>query len=119
MKRCWRFKILWNSVCFCSVFWFACVHVAGCFYDQDEEVTLYVDPDSSTLTPPTQQGDASGGSSPGQAPAEPITQRKASDVSTGFIQTLEEKEEEEEEQQGPIGSMTANWVLDHKETFLI
>uniref|UniRef100_A0A8C7Y4G5 Family with sequence similarity 131 member Bb n=1 Tax=Oryzias sinensis TaxID=183150 RepID=A0A8C7Y4G5_9TELE len=75
----------------------------------DEEVTLYVDPDSSTLTPPTQQGDASGGSSPGQAPAEPITQRKASDVSTGFIQTLEEKEEEEEEeQQGPIGSMTAN-----------
>uniref|UniRef100_A0A3P9HT13 Family with sequence similarity 131 member Bb n=1 Tax=Oryzias latipes TaxID=8090 RepID=A0A3P9HT13_ORYLA len=76
---------------------------------KDEEVTLYVDPDSSTLTPPTQQGDASGGSSPGQAPAEPITQRKASDVSTGFIQTLEEKEEEEEEeQQGPIGSMTAN-----------
>ncbi|XP_024123596.2 AF4/FMR2 family member lilli isoform X4 [Oryzias melastigma] len=75
---------------------------------KDEEVNLCVDPESSTLTPPTQQGDASGGSSPGQAPAEPITERKASDVSTGFIQTLEEKEEEEEEeQQGPL-SMTAN-----------
>uniref|UniRef100_A0A1A8CES7 Myosin-9 n=1 Tax=Nothobranchius kadleci TaxID=1051664 RepID=A0A1A8CES7_NOTKA len=65
---------------------------------KDEEVVLCMESESVTLTPPTQQGDASGGSSPGQPPAEPITERKASDVSPGLIQTLEEKEEEEEEE---------------------
>ncbi|CAN9513710.1 unnamed protein product [Ophioblennius macclurei] len=73
---------------------------------KEEEVTLVVEPESATLTPPTQQGDASGGSSPGQPPAEPITERKASDVSSGLIQTLEEKEEEEEG--APPASMATN-----------
>uniref|UniRef100_A0A3P8STU1 Family with sequence similarity 131 member B n=1 Tax=Amphiprion percula TaxID=161767 RepID=A0A3P8STU1_AMPPE len=70
---------------------------------QEEDVTLCVEPESATLTPPTQQGDASGGSSPGQPPAEPITERKASDVTSGLIQTLEEKEEE-----GPPVAMATN-----------
>ena len=72
--------------------------------DQEEEVTLFLEPESATLTPPTQQGDASGGSSPGQPPAEPITERKASDVTSGLIQTLEGKKEEE----GLAASMATN-----------
>ncbi|XP_047454435.1 protein FAM131B isoform X2 [Mugil cephalus] len=68
---------------------------------KEEEVTLCLEPEAATLTPPTQQGDASGGSSPGQPPAEPITERKASDVTSGLIQTLEEKE-------GPPASMATN-----------
>lgn len=73
-------------------------------------MVLSVEPDAATLTPPTQQGDASGGSSPGQPPAEPITERKASDVTSGLIQTLEENEEddEEEEEEGPPTSMATN-----------
>lgn len=71
----------------------------------EEEVTLCLEPESATLTPPTHQGDASGGSSPGQPPAEPITERKASDVTSGLCQTLEEKEAEEE---GPAASMATN-----------
>ncbi|KAI3361140.1 hypothetical protein L3Q82_013330, partial [Scortum barcoo] len=70
---------------------------------KEEEVTLCMEPEPATLTPPTQQGDASGGSSPGQPPAEPITERKASDVSSGLAQTLEEKDEE-----GPAASMATN-----------
>lgn len=70
---------------------------------KEEEVTLAMEPESTMLTPPTQQGDTSGGSSPGQPPAEPITDRKASDVSTGLVQTLEEKDEE-----GPAASMATN-----------
>uniref|UniRef100_A0A3Q4G620 Family with sequence similarity 131 member Bb n=1 Tax=Neolamprologus brichardi TaxID=32507 RepID=A0A3Q4G620_NEOBR len=42
---------------------------------------------------------------PGQLPAEPITERKLSDVTSGLIQTLEEKEEPEE---GPPASVAAN-----------
>ncbi|XP_029688288.1 uncharacterized protein fam131bb isoform X4 [Takifugu rubripes] len=61
---------------------------------KEEDVTLRMEPESATLTPPTQQGDASGGSSPGQPPAEPISERKASDVTTGLVQTLEEQDEE-------------------------
>ncbi|XP_041843830.1 protein FAM131B isoform X1 [Melanotaenia boesemani] len=72
---------------------------------KEEEVTLCMEPESATLTPPTQQGDASGGSSPGQPPTEPVPERKASDVSPGLIQTLEEKEEKEE---GPPASMGTN-----------
>ncbi|CAB1427680.1 unnamed protein product [Pleuronectes platessa] len=71
---------------------------------KEEEVTLFLEPESATLTPPTQQGDASGGSSPGQPPAEPITERKASDVTSGLIQTLEGKKEEE----GLAASMATN-----------
>ncbi|XP_034467010.1 AF4/FMR2 family member lilli isoform X4 [Hippoglossus hippoglossus] len=71
---------------------------------KEEEVTLFLEPESATLTPPTQQGDASGGSSPGQPPAEPITERKASDVTSGLIQTLEERQEEE----GLAASMATN-----------
>ncbi|XP_074539781.1 uncharacterized protein fam131bb isoform X3 [Halichoeres trimaculatus] len=70
---------------------------------KEEEVTLCMEPESTMLTPPTQQGDASGGSSPGQLPAEPITERKASDVGSGLVQTLEEKDEE-----GPAASMATN-----------
>ncbi|KAM6910228.1 uncharacterized protein fam131bb isoform 2-T2 [Xenentodon cancila] len=79
---------------------------------KEEDVTLCVEGDSATLTPPTQQGDASGGSSPGQPPAEPITERKSTDVSSGLIQTLEEKEEEEEEEgeegEGPTAAVATN-----------
>uniref|UniRef100_A0A667YAT0 Family with sequence similarity 131 member B n=2 Tax=Myripristis murdjan TaxID=586833 RepID=A0A667YAT0_9TELE len=73
---------------------------------KEDEVTVCMEPESATLTPPTQQGDASGGSSPGQPPAEPITEWKASDVTSGLVQTLEEKEEEEEE--GPATSLATN-----------
>ncbi|XP_076010964.1 uncharacterized protein fam131bb [Genypterus blacodes] len=72
---------------------------------KEGEVTLCMEPESATLTPPTQQGDASGGSSPGQPPAEPITERKASDVTSGLVQTLEEKAEGEE---GQAASMATN-----------
>ncbi|XP_014848494.1 PREDICTED: uncharacterized protein LOC106921357 isoform X3 [Poecilia mexicana] len=76
---------------------------------KEEDIMLALDQESAMLTPPTQQGDASGGSSPGQPPSEPITERKASDVTAGLIQTLEEKEEEEEEEEaGPPASMAAN-----------
>ncbi|XP_007550161.1 uncharacterized protein fam131bb isoform X3 [Poecilia formosa] len=76
---------------------------------KEEDIMLALDQESAMLTPPTQQGDASGGSSPGQPPTEPITERKASDVTAGLIQTLEEKEEEEEEEEaGPPASMAAN-----------
>lgn len=68
-------------------------------------MTLRMELESATLTPPTQQGDASGGSSPGQPSVEPITERKASDVTSGLVQTLEEKEEDEE---GPAASMATN-----------
>ncbi|TMS10392.1 Protein FAM131B [Larimichthys crocea] len=70
---------------------------------KEEQMTLCMEPELTTLTPPTQQGDASGGSSPGQPPAEPITERKASDVTSGFVQTLEERDEE-----GPSASMATN-----------
>lgn len=78
---------------------------------QEEQMTLCMEPELTTLTPPTQQGDASGGSSPGQPPAEPITERKASDVTSGFVQTLEERDEE-----GPSASMATNWVPGCQET---
>lgn len=71
--------------------------------DQEEDVTLCMEPESATLTPPTQQGDASGGSSPGQPPAEPISERKASDVTAGLVQTLDEQDEE-----GPPASVANN-----------
>lgn len=78
---------------------------------QEEEVTLCMEPESATLTPPTQQGDASGGSSPGQPPAEPVTEWKASDVTSGLVQTLEEQDEE-----GPATSVANNWVPGCQET---
>ncbi|XP_037640245.1 protein FAM131B isoform X3 [Sebastes umbrosus] len=73
---------------------------------KEDEMTLCMEPEFASLTPPTQQGDASGGSSPGQPPAEPITERKSSDVTSSFVQTREEKEEEEG--QGPAASMATN-----------
>ncbi|KAM4600354.1 uncharacterized protein fam131bb isoform 2-T2 [Polymixia lowei] len=72
---------------------------------KEEEKTLCMEPESAMLTPPTQQGDVSGGSSPGQPPAEPITERKASDVTSGLVQTLEKGEEEDN---GSATSMTTN-----------
>ncbi|XP_049439624.1 protein FAM131B isoform X3 [Epinephelus fuscoguttatus] len=73
---------------------------------KEEDVALCMEPELASLTPPTQQGDASGGSSPGQPPAEPITERKSSDVTSSLVQTLEGKEEEEG--QGPAASMATN-----------
>ncbi|CAL8247356.1 unnamed protein product [Lota lota] len=74
---------------------------------KEEEVTLCIESETATLTPPTKPGDvSSGGSSPGQPPAEPITERKASDVSTGYAQTLEEKGEGQQE--GSSASMPTN-----------
>ncbi|XP_068591722.1 uncharacterized protein fam131bb isoform X3 [Cebidichthys violaceus] len=73
---------------------------------KEDEMTLCMEPELASLTPPTQQGDASGGSSPGQPPAEPITERKSSDVTSSLLQTLEDKEEAEG--QGPAASMATN-----------
>nr|XP_033496547.1 protein FAM131B isoform X1 [Epinephelus lanceolatus] len=73
---------------------------------KEEDVALCMEPELASLTPPTQQGDASGGSSPGQPPAEPITERKSSDVTSSLVQTLEGNEEEEG--QGPAASMATN-----------
>ncbi|KAK0144729.1 Protein FAM131B [Merluccius polli] len=74
---------------------------------KEEEVTLCIESETATLTPPTKPGDvSSGGSSPGQPPAEPITERKALDVSSGFAQTLEEKGEGQQE--GSAASMAPN-----------
>ncbi|CAB1334534.1 unnamed protein product, partial [Coregonus sp. 'balchen'] len=88
----------------------------------DEEVTLCMEPESATLTQPTQRDEAiaSGGSSPGQRspgrsspgrsspgqpPAQQITDRKASDVSCGGIQMLEEKDEK---QGSAVAAMATN-----------
>ncbi|CAL8341213.1 protein FAM131B isoform X3 [Gadus morhua] len=74
---------------------------------KEEEVTLCIESETATLTPPTRPGDvSSGGSSPGQPPVEPMTERKASDVSPGYAQTLEEKSEGQQEGSSP--SMSAN-----------
>ena len=74
---------------------------------EEEEVTLCIESETATLTPPTRPGDvSSGGSSPGQPPVEPMTERKASDVSPGYAQTLEEKSEGQQEGSSP--SMSAN-----------
>ncbi|XP_072317283.1 uncharacterized protein fam131bb isoform X2 [Eucyclogobius newberryi] len=70
--------------------------------EEEEEVkgderTLCLEPETATLTPPTQHGDASGGSSPGQQPCEPITERQPCDVS--------QTQEQELEREGPAAAM--------------
>lgn len=58
-----------------------------------------MEPEAVTLTPlaPRDEPSSAGGSSPGQAPGEPITERKACDVTSCVSQPLEEKDEELEE----------------------
>ncbi|XP_067305226.1 probable serine/threonine-protein kinase MARK-C isoform X8 [Pseudorasbora parva] len=67
---------------------------------KEEDITLCMEPEPVTLipSPVTQREEVNsmGGSSPGQAPGEFITERKASDVSPSVIEELEEKEEESE-----------------------
>ncbi|XP_042596700.1 uncharacterized protein LOC109085248 isoform X2 [Cyprinus carpio] len=67
---------------------------------KEEEITLCMEPEPVTLipSPVTQREEVTsmGGSSPGQAPGEFSTERKASDVSPSVIEELEEKEEESE-----------------------
>ncbi|XP_051575055.1 uncharacterized protein LOC127453071 isoform X4 [Myxocyprinus asiaticus] len=67
---------------------------------KEKEVTFCMEPEPVTLipSPVTQREEvtSTGGSSPGQASGEPITERKASDVSPCVIEELEEKEEESE-----------------------
>ncbi|XP_048010028.1 probable serine/threonine-protein kinase MARK-C isoform X4 [Megalobrama amblycephala] len=67
---------------------------------KEEDITLCMEPEQVTLipSPVTQREEVTsmGGSSPGQAPGEFITERKASDVSPSVIEELEEKEEESE-----------------------
>ncbi|XP_061675760.1 AF4/FMR2 family member lilli isoform X1 [Syngnathoides biaculeatus] len=84
---------------------------------KDGEMTLCMEPESSTLTPPTHPGDASGGSSPGQPPASPMGEQRACDATpAGLTHTLQEEEEEEEEEEegagqqeeGPVASMATN-----------
>nr|XP_057908729.1 protein FAM131B-like [Doryrhamphus excisus] len=87
---------------------------------KDGEVTLCMEPESAMLTPPTQPGDASGASSPGQPLPEPMVEQKASDAATtsgSLAHTLQEEEEEEEEgqqqqqqqqQEGSAASMATN-----------
>ncbi|XP_055019725.1 protein FAM131B isoform X2 [Boleophthalmus pectinirostris] len=70
---------------------------------KEEEVTLCMEQETATLTPPTQQGDASGGSSPGQPPCEPITERQACDVNA-----LSQTQEQEPEGEGPAAAMPTN-----------
>ncbi|XP_016111678.1 auxin response factor 19-like isoform X4 [Sinocyclocheilus grahami] len=64
---------------------------------KEEEVTLCMEPEPVTLipSPVTQEVTSTGGSSPGQAPGEFSTERKAFDVSPSVIEELEEKEESE------------------------
>ncbi|RXN33377.1 protein FAM131B isoform X3 [Labeo rohita] len=66
---------------------------------KEEEITLCMEPEPVTLipSPVTQREEvtSTGGSSPGQAPGEFSTERKASDVSPSVIEELEEKEESE------------------------
>ncbi|XP_077064660.1 uncharacterized protein fam131bb isoform X3 [Siphateles boraxobius] len=67
---------------------------------KEEDITLCMEPEPVTLipSPMTQREEVTsmGGSSPGQAPGDFITERKASDVSPSVIEELEEKEEESE-----------------------
>ncbi|XP_066539603.1 uncharacterized protein fam131bb [Hoplias malabaricus] len=67
---------------------------------KEEEVTLCMESESVTLIPsPAAQREevtSAGGSSPGQAPGEPITEWKPSDVTQSVNEMLEEKEEESE-----------------------
>ncbi|XP_026140037.1 uncharacterized protein LOC113116232 isoform X2 [Carassius auratus] len=67
---------------------------------KEEDITLCMEPEPVTLipSPVTQREEVTslGGSSPGQAPGEFSTERKASDVSPSVIEELEEKEEESE-----------------------
>ncbi|XP_031641940.1 uncharacterized protein fam131bb isoform X2 [Oncorhynchus kisutch] len=76
---------------------------------KDEEVTLCMEPESATLTQRdeaiTSGGSSPGQRSPGQPPAQQITERKASDVSCGAIQMLEEKEEK---QGSTVAAMATN-----------
>ncbi|XP_063054273.1 uncharacterized protein fam131bb [Engraulis encrasicolus] len=66
---------------------------------KEEEVTLCLEPECVTLSPSPAHGTPpTGGSSPGQGPGEPITERKASDVTPSVIEMLEEKREETEAQ---------------------
>ncbi|XP_051576396.1 uncharacterized protein LOC127453763 isoform X3 [Myxocyprinus asiaticus] len=66
----------------------------------EEDVTLCMEPEPVTLIPSPvthrEEVTSTGGSSPGQAPGEQFTERKASDVSPSVIEELEEKEEEAE-----------------------
>ncbi|KAG9344933.1 hypothetical protein JZ751_009473 [Albula glossodonta] len=66
---------------------------------KEEEVTLCMDPEPVTLTSPAPKEDvaSAGGSSPGQAAVEPITERKASDITSSVSQSLDEKDEEAED----------------------
>ncbi len=79
---------------------------------QEEEIrpTLCMGPEPVTLipSPVTQREEVTsmGGSSPGQAPGEFSTERKASDVSPSVIEELEEKEEESESP--PVDVKAAN-----------
>ncbi|XP_067305221.1 uncharacterized protein fam131bb isoform X3 [Pseudorasbora parva] len=70
------------------------------YSSKEEDITLCMEPEPVTLipSPVTQREEVNsmGGSSPGQAPGEFITERKASDVSPSVIEELEEKEEESE-----------------------
>lgn len=54
-----------------------------------------MEPEPVTLTSPAAKEEvtSTGGSSPGQAPGETVTQRKASDVTSSVPQPLEEKDE--------------------------
>ncbi|XP_056618962.1 protein FAM131B isoform X8 [Triplophysa dalaica] len=60
---------------------------------QEEDVTLYMKPEPVTLIPSPVT--STGGGSPGQAPGEPITERKPFDVSPSVIEELEERKESE------------------------
>ncbi|XP_072535673.1 uncharacterized protein fam131bb isoform X1 [Salminus brasiliensis] len=65
---------------------------------KEEEITLCMEPEPVTLIPsPAAQREeviSAGGSSPGQAPGEPITEWKPTDVTPSVNDVLEEKEEE-------------------------
>ncbi|KAJ8392881.1 hypothetical protein AAFF_G00070850 [Aldrovandia affinis] len=62
---------------------------------KEEEVTLCTEPEPVTLTSPAPKEEvtSTGGSSPGQASGETVTERKASDVTSSVPQLLGEKDE--------------------------
>ncbi|KAJ8354980.1 hypothetical protein SKAU_G00225470 [Synaphobranchus kaupii] len=66
---------------------------------KEEEVMLCMEPEPVTLTSPAPREEvtSAGSSSPSQAPLEPITERKASDVTSSVSQLLDGKDEDAED----------------------
>lgn len=85
-------------------FWVRCPGSRTVFIlsHQEDDITLTLEPEPTSvtpaLTPPLQREDATppGGTSPGQAPAEPMAEHTTYEVTSCVAQSLEEKKEVED-----------------------